>query len=40
MTGLGHASAHPPREDVASRVSAYVHGNVLVMAALVAAEPP
>ena len=29
----------PPREDVASRVSAYVYGNVLVMAALIALHP-
>ena len=28
-----------PREDVASRVSAYVYGNVLVMAALIALHP-
>jgi hypothetical protein len=28
-----------PREDVASRVSAYVYGNVLVMAALIALQP-
>ena len=28
-----------PRDDVASRVSAYVYGNVLVMAALIALHP-
>ena len=28
-----------PREDVASRVSAYVYGNVLVLAALIALRP-
>ena len=39
MTGLGHPSADPPREDGASRVSAYVYGNVLVMAALIALHP-
>ncbi len=31
--------ADPPRDDVASRVSAYVYGNVLVMAALIALHP-
>ncbi len=28
-----------PRDDVASRVSAYVYGNVLVMAVLIALHP-
>ncbi len=37
--GLRHAPADLPREDVASRVSAYVYGNVLVMAALIALHP-
>jgi hypothetical protein len=32
-------SVDEPREDVASRVSAYVYGNVLVMAALIALRP-
>ena len=39
---LGSPSRRPVdlrREDVASRVSAYVYGNVLVMAALIALDP-
>ncbi len=39
MTGPGHPSGDPPRGDVGSRVSAYVYGNVLVMAALIALHP-
>ena len=35
----GRARADLPRENVASRVSAYVYGNVLVMAALIALHP-
>ncbi len=36
---LARGSADLPRADVASRVSAYVYGNVLVMAALIALHP-
>ncbi len=39
MIGLRRAAADLAREDVASRVSAYVYGNVLVMAALIALHP-
>jgi len=36
---LRRGSAEASREDVATRVSAYVYGNVLVMAALIALHP-
>ena len=36
---LGGRRREPSREDVAGRVSAYVYGNVLVMAALIALHP-
>ena len=39
LVGPPRGSAAPSREDVASRVSAYVYGNVLVMAALIALHP-
>jgi hypothetical protein len=39
LIGLRHASGDLPRQDVGSRVSAYVYGNVLVMAALIALQP-
>ena len=38
-SGTPRGPVDPPREDVASRVSAYVYGNVLVMAALIALHP-
>ncbi len=37
--GRRRGAGHLPRENVASRVSAYVYGNVLVMAALIALHP-
>jgi hypothetical protein len=39
LIGLGREPVDLPRGDVASRVSAYVYGNVLVMAALIALRP-
>ena len=39
LAGLRRTPGEVPREDVASRVSAYVYGNVLVLAALIALQP-
>lgn len=39
MPSLGQARGDMSREEAASRVSAYVYGNVLVMAALISLRP-